>query len=730
MNDGPKRRTMDVLVIDSIGSSAIPRRHPKNESWDVVAMSGLVETAEIAGEYEVDGQDHREIDAIQLSGATGEWMALLRSQQASRYGYDFLLQADYFGFGRIHYALIPSKDFRGRLTLVASLTQRGVLGELKRRGAASADVNWDVVLPHIISDVAMFRTRSSDRTFSPQINVLPRSATLLAGPQGFGLCPRPQPSFEGLTYHQLIDRGIDGAIRDSQLAASSSESHVLGLSGGRDSRALLAMFVAGGLHSQIEILSDRPTRIGSSADVFRRDLHLASQMVDHFDLNWRVSGHGTVVESSFEEILNDTMDSRGNEVFEVAPAKHLIQNRQETSFMGMGGEYYRSYIGAGYQKGFATWWENAGKTSESTAGDLGNLYLHLVKNQRIPEGLYSASSLAFVNAMTITDGDVIDQLEKSFDEYRSRCHAGNVEWMRVGGTKTLYPLARPEFEAASRLLSEKDYEHGRVVFDIIEQTCPSLNALPLEAKPWPADFSTAGASSVWDAASVSRATQKYDHARKAIPPQQRVARDLRPFDFHKEAFDRLGDIIDGWRTSMPTDWYNPIVERAARYSVKSQASLRSLLIVAESVQDVLDPPQVSSRIAYCVAGEGTIEYRLLQRAPLRNGSLEVLSPSKDFRKEVSAVDVSEVAASLVVDQQAGTAQLSLRGLNVECEVAVYLYADGQMVVRSHYLSSPHIKFEHLDSQTSINRATVFIRWRGDIDATRVFDVSVNNRPTD
>ncbi|MEE1650716.1 hypothetical protein V1260_07905 [Brachybacterium sp. J144] len=722
MQHSPRRRMMEVVVIDGIGSMPSSRRFPGLEDWVLLGLSGHVETASYAGAYKLGDLPPSSVQLVDLARGTGEWMAILRSGADNG---DFMIMSDYFGFGRVHYAIVSSRAHPGRSTLIAGLTQRGVLSELGKRGLSTGEVNWDVALPHLVSNVALFRTRSSDRTFSSGIQVLPRKSAIVAGRSGVGILDRPEPLLDDLDYDTLIERGIEGMVEDSKAALVGAERRTFSLSGGRDSRALMAVFAAGGIADDLEVVSDRSTAIGASGEVFRRDLELASKMVDRYGLDWKVSGNGVAVPATFQEVLDDTLDSRANEVFEISPRASLVEQKNEVSFMGMGGEYYRSYIGAGYKAGFPLWWNRAFGTPDRSREDLASLFEHLVKDARIPADFYVSAQNSFVNSMSIVQGGVIDQLEYSFDEYRSRAHAGNVEWMRVGGTRTLYPLARPEFEAASAMLNAHDYSNGRVIFDIIEKADSDLNALPLEAKPWPEDFRSEGNVGIWEVASAERANEKYHDQKNLALTQEVRRRSIPTFDFDRLAVERVGYNVDSWRGRLPDAWHGALIERVARLAAKNEASVRSLLIVTESIQDVYMPPDIPVRVLEGDALSGDVSVSLYspRREPVPQNSLEVAPWT--FSDEVAKVDLSGVRARMSRTDTEGRLVVELEDLPRSCESAIYVYAGGSMLTRTAYLQESRHLFEGIPQDVAVNRATIFLRWSGDVDATRVFDVPLN-----
>lgn len=729
MRTAPDRPVHDVVMVDGLPSMPSSLKAPAIAEHRLLRLTGTLESPRLAGEFGLDSSppmtNGQPLTLVEALGWTGEWIGLFASEASSSY----VIAADYFGFGQVHYSVVPSRRYLGKVAIYVGATFRGVAHALREDGHALS-LRWELALPHLTSHTNLFRTRSSAHTLANEICVLPSDHLLVMSRDGFGTQRRPELVLGAKSYEELLDLGIEAAIGDASAALKLNRPALISLSGGKDSRVLFSMLVAGGIEKEFSVLTRRPgNEIGDSADIFRRDLQYASRIVDKFGLNWHVSTQGVMLGATFEEVLDDWQDFRGNQSFEFSVRQAFKRDANEIALSGIGGELFRSYVGSGYRQAYPAWWSAAGGTHDSARADISELFERVALRWLLPKGLYERAREHFVESFTFDlEGSALDHLDASYGQYRSRAHSGVMGWSRHQGTYLAYPLARPEFLLASKMLPESERAEGRLLFDIIERTCPDLNGLPYASPPWPTHFSTKGSASAWHSVSAESAAARYEAAQAGAQVVAYQANGVEPFRFEERALTRVIGSFDRFSEHLEAQDLLPIIQRAARRVQKGSTALGCLLAVTESMCDVLDPRFVPLRSLLVNMSNNEIRLgQIIQSAAARVEELPERSTHVrpvSFEQVLESIDLSFVTAELRVmaDGPRPTATVSIHDMPDGCEAAVYILDAGRRLDRSLYTSEKTVVFENLGDEVNVDRATVFLRWQGDRDAQRVFDV--------
>ncbi|MGO4956325.1 hypothetical protein ACTQ49_03475 [Luteococcus sp. Sow4_B9] len=365
----------------------------------------------------------------------------------------------------------------------------------------------------MVTNATIFTQRSSPLSVRAGAQTLRPDQFLLVTQEGVELCTRPffqDP--HGRSFEQLIAAGTERATATLRSAARGDLSgFTLGLSGGKDSRAVLALAIAAGLERQLEIYSADPRSAppGPSREVIARDLPLAATMVDHYALRWQSANETPQRPVTFQESLSLWQDYRGGQSYEFrAPARVGVPSTSPTlSLHGGGGELYRSHYGHLHHDSYPGWAAGNLNTRQGIRTDLERLFTTLVPRAAVQESHYAAAQQAFVNAIDYGLGeDVESTLDRYYAMHRNRSHFGTIQLAAATGNLMVYPLAQPEFFWANQLLERSDQETGRLLFALIEQSAPDLNVLPFEAHPWPTEWlaESRGDVTVWTDAKRER----------------------------------------------------------------------------------------------------------------------------------------------------------------------------------------------------------------------------------
>src|SRR5699024_974362 len=92
---------------------------------------------------------------------------------------------------------------------------------------------------------------------------IPADSVLEVRAEGYRVVSRPRSAASG-SYEQMLERGIELAVGDVQHLVDSHERTAINLSGGKDSRVVLALALASGRSGSIHVSATDPTPPGGS----------------------------------------------------------------------------------------------------------------------------------------------------------------------------------------------------------------------------------------------------------------------------------------------------------------------------------------------------------------------------------------------------------------------------------------------------------------------------------
>lgn len=633
------------------------------------------------------------------------------------------------GYGQLHYSVVRDHRALGDV-LVAGTSIRAVVSALRNLGV-SLTPSFTTLLPSLVSSNNIFRTRWSRETFAAEVVVLGSDEMLRVGSSGCVVTRRPEIRFEE-DYDALLRRGLERAIGSIASASRAGIPVQLSLSGGKDSRVLLAMAAAGGVAGELEISTAVPSGgPGASRDIISKDFGLACRLVQKMGGTWWADPSTVRRGVSFEESLDYWQDFRSNGSFEFRSRTSVSEPVDRWTLVGIGGELLRSYVGAQYRSNYPGWWSRSGGGPESAERDAAALFDVICPRFDLDDVLYEASRQAFVRSLMIGEGGgIVERLDRGYYEYRNRCHAGTGKYQLPLGVRTLYPLVQPEFIAASRLLGEEDAEGGRVLFDLIEMTVPELHSLPYASPPWPASFvSTSDGSSAWENVDGIQAASALSELRDQRAEARWIG-EPRPYRFEEAALLRVKENIEAVVGTLGLSGVSEagLLGRVARSCQHGENLLRVILAASESATDILSPGRMRCRVLH-------LSFSGARRARRQEFPLEEFHPwgaavrDADSRKLAAAldrVDLTGVGGSLIVEMQSDGSQrvkVRLSELRDGSEAACYLHVAGRRVATEWYSSSGEFVFDIEPSGRDEIRAEIFLRWVGDPVVQRLFNLS-------
>lgn len=711
-----RRYTAPIFIFEDIPD--VELGNPKVDTQDMTlsVADGFIMDPHISGRISAGDP----VPTSTLSDALlwgGEWMGLFSAKGVHA------LVADFHGFSALSYTFVLGTNGRG--DLVVSPSFRAITAYLRDRGI-SPNLNEEVILPHLVSNIAYFRSRNSLKTFVSGVSTIKIDECFVVTDNGWAVAARPDPKLHHLSYEELLDLGISRSKAMLQKASTLGKNNYLALSGGRDSRVCLALMLAAGVEKDFSFMTERPANFkGAYNHVLSRDLELASLIVDHYNLNWYVPTSGQPAVVGLDTVLNDWQDTRGARHFELGLHNVSRRGMGQVRVTGFGGEYLRGGFGSGYADAFPAWWAAAGREPATVTDDLDNLFEAMVSRRQIPYSLYSRAKNHFVESLTnLSSGNAVEAFEQSFPNFRGRTHfASYLYFYETQGISLLSPLECLEFYYASLKISDADRREGKVLFDVIEKCAPDLNVLSLEAGAWPDSFRSSGSELAWSEASVSTASKRYVEQASSVVQPPTLFADER-YDFAQAAKERLTETLSQISGYDSTHFLVNLIPRLVFRAQLSPTSLVQALTVVETVADALLPRAVSTAEVQVAVEKDSSEVVLHQVGEHKVlSTIDALDLGRLFDEEWERTDVSNVSADLGFDGISGEIVLELHNLPEQCEAAVYLFDRRERVEICGYQPGLEFTFEYQATPQSDLEARVFLRPAGVAgEVQRVFSV--------
>lgn len=686
--------------------------------WVPVAEFGLIIEESGTARY-TEGEPLKEQSVSsttnQLRKRTGNWFGVYRDQ----YG-RFAVFNDFFGYRSVFYAFHGTK-------IIISSSFNAVASRLKQLGQ-QPELDWRTIGPHLATNTNLFRTRTSSTTFNKAVKTLWHDHVILVSREGSTVfhSPVPEPPSSS-SYEDLVRAGIERASSTLDSLGQTGLPSVLSLSGGKDSRTVLALMLANGKNlPQITTRDPRTVAAGMQRDVFQKDFDLALKLATRYGLSWADQAHYSSQRLTFPETISRWQKYRSNNSFEITPASNITGPLETPiiSVMGMGGELYRSYLGGEYRKNQRVWWQQANSSGNSRTDGISLLFDRLVKMWSIPTEYYEAMRSSFVRAYLFPGtSNAIEALDAGYASYRNPAHAGAFDFNRSANKITYYPLSQPEFLWASRRLSPEDQQDGKLLFDIMNAIDPSLLALDFASPPWPTRFTATRSSFDWGVVNSSRKLNSFDSI--TTPAKQLNAHlpMMNTTEFHRLARERTIDNIafalDAGDFLAQT--YNEgFGERVARTLQASGSPMLAMLGKTESIRNALVPGDYPVRTLQVNADSPVTASVTMAPTNRRNGSYNARA-ILDF---VNTFDLSGVTAEASLESN-DVFSIKVEGVPEGYEVAVYFYRNAERAEIEWYRAAENgsITFSFDASEKGVYRSTVFLKAKHLPEPSRTIDTA-------
>lgn len=412
-------------------------------------------------------------------GRSGEWWCVARARDGRR-----VILADRFGMQPL--AISSATTLDGESLFVG--TSAAKTAHAVRAAGGTLSTDWAYVLETIGARHDFLDCIFDFTTPTSGVRWLPPDRAIEVSADGFRIVPRPEEPGSG-DYDSLLRAGIDQAIADVQHMVDTHERVTINLSGGKDSRVVLALVLGAGCEDRVQVTATDPTPPGGSiahSPTVQQDLEISSRLVQGLGLKW-------VDWRSPRDLWPTTLEG---ELARFQNYRHGLTNQfvplgltykltePEARINGAGGEIYRGYW-AGVLESHPAWKQLA-HTEASADSDARALLRGLRSPLAIPGELAERGEQKFVEAIRYLPGSTLAQsLDRHYETFRMRGHAGGRRWGQSYGVTNYSILQQSTLMRASQALDPAERYEGKVLYDIVENLAPELHDLEYQSGPWP-----------------------------------------------------------------------------------------------------------------------------------------------------------------------------------------------------------------------------------------------------
>lgn len=410
---------------------------------------------------------------------SGEWWCVAKSADGRR-----LVFSDRFGMQPL--ALAHAETLDGTSLFVG--TSAAATAHAIRAAGGDLIGDWSHVLETISAKHDFLDCIFDFSTPTDGVTWLPPDRAIEIDADGYRVVPRPEVHRTG-SYESLLQIGIDRAVADVQHLVDTHERIGINLSGGKDSRVVLAVALASGRADRIHVSATDPTPPGGSTahkPTVQKDLEVSSRLVQGLGLRWMDwRSPRDLWPTTLEGELARFQHYRHgltNQFVPVGFAHRLTE--PEARINGAGGEIFREYWSGVLSKHPA--WPTLGHRADTADSDARMLMRALRGPLAIPVELAQRGEERFAQAIGhIPGGTIAESLDRHYETFRMRGHAGGRRWGQSFGVTNFSLLQQSALARASEQLDPAERYSGKILFDIIERLAPELHDLEYESGPWP-----------------------------------------------------------------------------------------------------------------------------------------------------------------------------------------------------------------------------------------------------
>jgi hypothetical protein len=485
----PVIKTADLITIscklNSEEKTNIIDSEPYNystESYSVFAFSGLV--------YPINSQPklYNFSDCSlpnfseDLDDLKGQWAAVLTNEKQSM----FKIVADYFGFQSVFYRYDIIDEGHSQLSVSTSYNS---LIEYSKNNLLSCTFNEEQFYLAMGATNVHLRTAFSTQSFCREIKLLGVDETLSFDTLEdiFKVHKKEFISdSEERSYEELISVGVKKAKKDIASLANFYEDKRIFLSGGRDSRMVLALLSSLGIESDFTTAMGNPQNLsGLAKRVVEKDLYVSTYLANEFGMKHSKFSEHLRLNLDFEKSLERILSHGAQFAWTIAPSNRItMPTHSYLALRGGGGELFRAHDTS--REAIAelqTKYPDFNALDFDTQVDaLFNLYINI---KTIPSNYVVRCKDLFVESFVFNKEFSLEQnIDWHFDYYRNRVHFGHYISSFSKNELAFHPLMQKEFLYAANHYNIDDRRSGKICYDIIEKLNPELNKITFDNGHW------------------------------------------------------------------------------------------------------------------------------------------------------------------------------------------------------------------------------------------------------
>lgn len=435
------------------------------------------------------------LDNLIEDQSEGAWVKLIFNREKQ----EVTVNTDFLGFYRLFYTL-PENNSAG----VFAISNRfDYLASFLRENKASLMLNSDFLLPTLGSCDLFFNHPYSDDTSCSSIKTLGVGESIVVGRREVSI-RKNQASILVVSgeasYKDLLEIGIERAVSKIKNISTNIDTSqtLISMSGGKDSRTCLAIYLAAMGHKGLSLTSKNPDLIENkeSRKTVETDFNIASFIGNFYKIKPASSDTRERVYCSYDDSLDHWMSHNSNNYFSYFyPSSSYIKGGAANCYldiMGGGGEVLRKSelydrllrIADGKVK-----FENVVQSVET---DLSKIFRLLVKGLPRDSRFMSAMDY-FVHDMKKIPGENIEEiLNNRYLLRRNNRHFGIQRRAAKNGRFICLPLVQPEFYWAANKIDLNLKKSGKLIFDIINECRPDLNMFDYQSGWWDREITRSG----------------------------------------------------------------------------------------------------------------------------------------------------------------------------------------------------------------------------------------------
>lgn len=428
----------------------------------------------ITGSFEAS----QNITPNEAADAIGEFTAIFKS----KFNDSFIVMKDNFGFETHFYSLSDDNGLIIGNNLSSISYERNVLGE-------KDDVDWGNVEFNLSTDYSWTSIINSDSTPNAEIKSTRPFEFIYINENKSYILPinlLTEISVNS-SYEDLLQFGIRSASKQLKILAETSDAQLrINLSGGKDSRIMMAMLSSAGIAKKYSVRSVNPRTWTDTAA--RRGLHqdliIANTLRKHFGMAWDKEPDFFYCPINFQEAIDHWRVFRSGKNFRLAlPQEIRVRNQQIIELRGASGETFRSFWSYYLSKILDL--SSLKSTPECFKSDARLIFDKITKDNGVGVKVSDQGFHNFINSLEATGKETAaEAAEQHFTLYRNRGHFGTSHHFQLERALPIFPLNQYAFFLAGQKISPTERIHGSVQFDIIERLDPSLNDLEFDSNQW------------------------------------------------------------------------------------------------------------------------------------------------------------------------------------------------------------------------------------------------------